>query len=397
MRDYKKHIFREFVSFSALDTIRTAGYPIFLLDHQHRAVDGQFTPVYQNFYPEFDVKHPHTQHPSNHPDAQRVEDTFVADFPALQPSPADQIVPIFINVPNCTIEYVGTSRHSLKQTKAASYIVDKLILLGIKPVDIMVIGAYRAEIFELRKVLERDVLVTTADAVQRQERDYVVFVFATNNGTGSGFTMNPRRLCVSMSRQKKFLALVGDIDTVDHKTFKASPETEMLTSLVNIHRYFVANNRVCDYDGTQADPQGAAGTPAPSTTNAHDERRKELWAQIEALQADLKELDAQEFSKEGPSASTSSDPVGKAEQVPSETKTIAKLMTARERMKAMSHKFRVPVVEPSEASGSSSWGSSDNAGTAGNNAAPWGSSDNAGKSEDAWTAQSGGADKSWVV
>lgn len=55
IRDYRKHIFREFMITSSLHMINTAGYPVFLLDTQHRAVDGQFDVVYQNFYPDFKV------------------------------------------------------------------------------------------------------------------------------------------------------------------------------------------------------------------------------------------------------------------------------------------------------------------------------------------------------
>lgn len=246
MRDYRKHKFREFVATSSLTTIKTAGYPVYFLDTQHRAIDGQFDPIYQCFYCDFEsIKSPASQHPDNHPDAQRVEASFVADFAGLETSPADRIVPMFIHVPNSVCEYMGKSKYSPQQTKAAMYVVLKLVASGIPPAEIMVIGGYRAQIMELRKSIHKDVLVTTVDGVQGQERPCVVFVFATNKESGPGFTMDPRRLCVSMSPQKKFLALIGDIDTVDYENFTPSGvNDDMMVHIVNSHKHFVTNKRV---------------------------------------------------------------------------------------------------------------------------------------------------------
>lgn len=245
IRDYRKHIFREFMITSSLHTIKTAGYLVFLLNTQHRAVDGQFDVLYQNFYPDFkSIKSHPSRHPENHPDAQRVEASIVADFPGLEASPADRILPIFVPVPNSVCEWNGKSRYSLLQTKAAAYVVKKLVNCGVELAEIMVIGAYRAEVVELRRVLPRGVLVTSADAVQGQERPYVLFVFATTKQAGAGFTQDPRRLCVLMSRHKNFLALIGDIDTVDHENFVPANKDDVRIYLVNIHKYFVVNKRV---------------------------------------------------------------------------------------------------------------------------------------------------------
>ncbi|KAG6357175.1 hypothetical protein INS49_015053 [Diaporthe citri] len=138
VRDYKKHIFREFLATSTLDMIKTAGYPTFLLNTQHRAIDGQFEPVYEIFYSDFkSIESAPSQHPDDHPDAQRIEEAFVADFAGLELSPADRILPMFIHVPNSACEYIGKSSHSPLQTKAAVYVVKKLASRDIKEADIM--------------------------------------------------------------------------------------------------------------------------------------------------------------------------------------------------------------------------------------------------------------------
>lgn len=163
----RKCVFSQYLATSTLDMIKRGGYPVFQLNTQHRAIDGQFDPVYKAFYSNLEsIESPHSQHPDKHPDAQRVEAAFVADFSRLQPSLAGRIVPMFIDVPGSVCEQVTTSRRNPKQNKAASYVVQKLINCDIQSSDIMVIAAYRAERIELCKMIPEDVLVTTADAVQ---------------------------------------------------------------------------------------------------------------------------------------------------------------------------------------------------------------------------------------
>lgn len=345
IRNYRKHIFREFLATSTLDMIKTAGYPTFLLNTQHRAIDGQFDPVYEIFYSDFkSTKSPTTQHPDNYPNAQRVEASFVADFSGLQPSPAGRIVPIFIHVPESTCKYIGKSRHSPQQTKAAKYVVKKLITCDIKPANIVVIGAYRAEVTELRKEIPQNVLVTTADALQGQERPYVVFVFATNKETGPGFTMDRHRLCVSMSRQKEFLALVGDIETVD-KNFTPSGNDDT-AYLARVHKYFITNQRVGIYEETKEALRDAAEpAPEPFTVDVGDEREVRLFSQVHAAIIALKDYQASKSKKPVVKSSTDSA-LGQKPDTPSpEAKATTKPTTLRKRLTAWAREAQQPVLK----------------------------------------------------
>lgn len=297
MHSHVRHKFQNYLAISTLDMIKSGGYPVFQLRTQHRAIDGQFDPVYENFYGDFkSIRSPASQHPGNHPDAQRVEAAFVAEFAGLQPSPEGRIVPMFVHVPGTDSKHdrtlrhrpgIKTSKYNPAQARAAAYIVEKLMSCDIKATDIMVIGAYRAETTKLRDMIPDDVLVTTADAVQGQERRYVVFVFSTTRRTGPGFTRDPQRLCVSMTRQKEFLALVGDIETVQYPS--GSSDTKDLAS---IHNYFVRHRRVANYERRQKKIQDTAEVPEPSTTDVRDEQRARLQAQVDAAIAALREYDA---------------------------------------------------------------------------------------------------------
>lgn len=73
---------------------------------------------------------------------------------------------MFIHVPGSTSKEVRTSWHSREQVRTVDYVVKKLISCDIQPTDIMVLAAYRAEFIELRKTMQTNVIVTTADSAQ---------------------------------------------------------------------------------------------------------------------------------------------------------------------------------------------------------------------------------------
>lgn len=348
---------------------KRGGYPVFQPNTQHRAIDGQFDPVYEIFYSDLkSIRSPASQRPDNHPDAQRVEAAFVADFAGLEPSPAGRIVPMFVHVPDSICHQARTSRHNPKQTRAASYMVKKLISCEIKPVDIMVIGAYQAEAKQLRRVLDKDVLVTTADAIQGQERPYVVLVFSTTGQTCPGFTMEPHRLCVSTSRHKKFLALVGDLGAVDCKNISATDQNGPIDYLANIHRYFVENRRVATFEQTEEieETEDTAG-PSPSSTpplDAMTEQRNRLQAHLDAASAALKQFDESNSKNSTVQTSTASNP---SQQVSSEEKPPAKPMTLRERMIARTESYPVFVPKVSSGTDNGSWNNSGDSGASWNN------------------------------
>lgn len=72
-----------------------------------------------------------------------------------------------------------------------------------------------------------------------------------------------------MTRQREFLALIGDVRTGRHPSTNAQ--------LASIHQYFVTNQRVGNYGEIQ---------------EARSEERARLLAQLEAAQAALNEFDA---------------------------------------------------------------------------------------------------------
>lgn len=229
--------------------------------------------------------------PSHHPDAQRVEEAFLSDIDDLQPSSEGRILPIFVHVPDSVCEPAGKSQYDPLQRLAALYAVNKITECGIVEKDIMVIGAYRAEIIELRKMMHNKVLVSTADSVQGKERDYVLVIFSTTEASKEGFTKNPNRLCVMLSRGKKGLILVGDLNTVNWQSFDPSGKQDTIY-LQRIHKYFSDQDRVTTFKDKQTPELAPLVTNAttPSSANGDDDtplNEEILEKRIEDLEKQL--------------------------------------------------------------------------------------------------------------
>lgn len=93
--------------------------------------------------------------------------------------------------------------------------VDGLIQRGMSPKQIAVLTPYRAQALWLSSLLRaqhgRDFACGTLDSAQGIEREAVVLSLVRSNSTRtSGFTADPRRLNVAITRAKRHLAIVGD-------------------------------------------------------------------------------------------------------------------------------------------------------------------------------------------
>lgn len=131
-----------------------------------------------------------------------------------------------------------------------------------------------------------------------------------------------------MSRQKNFLALVGDLDAVDYKNIAPSDKQNDDAHLANIHRYVVDTKRVGNYEQSQETAQDAAEVPAPFTTDVRDEVEVKLKAQVDAA---IAALEAHRASKSEKPAEQSSTEPGPSQQEESN----AKPMTINEQLDAL--------------------------------------------------------------
>ncbi|CAG2012173.1 unnamed protein product [Fusarium graminearum] len=79
---------------------------------------------------------------------------------------------------------------------------------------------------------------STVDSFQGQENDVVVVIMGTAHPKpGPGFTCNPKRLKVMLSRQKSALVIVGDINVASKQArYEVIDETSQLARSMSLWR-----------------------------------------------------------------------------------------------------------------------------------------------------------------
>ena len=96
---------------------------------------------------------------------------------------------------------VSLTRHLLKQ--------------GYSPNEITILTMYRGQLFEIKQRMKRDefggVRVTAVDDFQGEENEIVIISLVRSNNDGSiGFLKVANRICVSLSRAKKGMYVIGN-------------------------------------------------------------------------------------------------------------------------------------------------------------------------------------------
>lgn len=109
-----------------------------------------------------------------------------------------------------------TSKERIAEADWIATRVRSMLDAGVRPAQIAVIAAYRAQVRLLRERLaDTDVDVGTIDAFQGSERDIVFVSLVRGNPRGEvGFVRDPRRLNVAMTRARRHLVVVGNADTL---------------------------------------------------------------------------------------------------------------------------------------------------------------------------------------
>lgn len=138
-------------------------------------------------------------------------DTQGGDFPE-QNTEEDAVV----NLSQST----GSKYNELEALVAYQHI-DKLISAGVAPEQIGVISPYSAQVAVIKKLLaprfENKIEVSTVDGFQGRENEaIIVSLVRSNDNREVGFLNDPRRLNVAMTRPKRQLCVIGDIELLQN-------------------------------------------------------------------------------------------------------------------------------------------------------------------------------------
>ncbi|CCE85436.1 Piso0_005032 [Millerozyma farinosa CBS 7064] len=109
------------------------------------------------------------------------------------------------------------SKYNEMELLAVKKHIDLLIAAGVAPRDIGVISPYAAQVARLRKALAAADLdaveAATIDAFQGREKEAIIIsLVRSNDDRAVGFLSEKRRLNVAMTRPKRHLCVVGDMD-----------------------------------------------------------------------------------------------------------------------------------------------------------------------------------------
>ena len=117
----------------------------------------------------------------------------------------------------------STSKENPDEALLVAKLTDNLLRSGMAAEDIAVISPYSDQVDLMdRKIDVEDVEVKTVDGFQGREKEVVLISLTRSNGKNSlGFLEDVRRLNVSLTRAKRKLIVVGDVNTItSHETYQ---------------------------------------------------------------------------------------------------------------------------------------------------------------------------------
>ncbi|CAK9435571.1 uncharacterized protein LODBEIA_P02980 [Lodderomyces beijingensis] len=96
--------------------------------------------------------------------------------------------------------------------------IQRLVESGVSPTDIGVIAPYAAQVSVLKKEIGRDsqIEVSTVDGFQGREKEVIILTLVRSNDVHDvGFLKEKKRLNVAITRPKRQLCVVGDLQTME--------------------------------------------------------------------------------------------------------------------------------------------------------------------------------------
>ena len=129
-------------------------------------------------------------------------------------------------------EYVMGTTRSRANDEEAGAVIDTVQWLsgqGVNDADIGVIATYSAQVrvISLRLGHRPEITVSTVDAYQGQEREYIIVSFVRTEGTALQFIASEQRINVAMTRARRGRVCIGQPDALRHNA--------LLSGLVQHH------------------------------------------------------------------------------------------------------------------------------------------------------------------
>ncbi|MFW5929790.1 MAG: AAA domain-containing protein [Halobacteriota archaeon] len=110
---------------------------------------------------------------------------------------------------------------SVAEARRVADVINDLVEAGVRESDVGVIAPFRAQASEVRARVPEGVAVDTVDRFQGSSSEVVVVSFAASGDLESPVFDDERRLNVALSRAKRLLVLVGDVEVLSSRPLYA--------------------------------------------------------------------------------------------------------------------------------------------------------------------------------
>lgn len=165
---------------------------------------------------------------------------------------------IFLDTGNSYKSETDNKSHSSFNRESAKLIPELLKKLDgfekVKNYSVGVITGYSAQLREIRKVVRNkinykdfknikpdNVVISVVDKFQGLEKDVIIFDLVRSRQQTLGFLANANRINVALSRQKKLLIIVGNLDSI--LSAKPPKELEYSREIPALQKYLKAINK----------------------------------------------------------------------------------------------------------------------------------------------------------
>lgn len=110
----------------------------------------------------------------------------------------------------------GDSKYNEMEILVVQGHLQKLLDSGVRPQDIGIISPYAAQVQLLKKKVVPEVEVHTVDGFQGREKEVIILsLVRSNDDREIGFLSEQRRLNVAITRPKRHLCIVGDLELLN--------------------------------------------------------------------------------------------------------------------------------------------------------------------------------------
>lgn len=155
---------------------------------------------------------------------EEIKNINLTDLPKVQADDDTELACIWMDTQGGeyqeqTNEDENNSKYNEYEVMMVDEHIKKLISLGVAAKDIGVISPYNAQVSILKRNAIPGVEIHTVDGFQGREKEVIIISLVRSNDKGEiGFLRDKRRLNVAMTRPKRQLYVVGDLELIQNST-----------------------------------------------------------------------------------------------------------------------------------------------------------------------------------